>query len=840
MKKIVYISMGLVAVLAISCSKKDSPVSTPAETAKQNLKEVSITVGAPEDIETKVAYAYDEAEKKLKLTWEDGDKITLQKGSDAYTLSTDTDNITSGGKMATFTGSVPDGEGTYDVFYAGNGENAMTLAELEAMDYSVQTQSANDNTSHLKFAARLKGVTFTPGTDDIYFTADWAKEHGNGTYQQSGAIRIRLQNPGTVTGVNCVKLIAPSEIFYKDNRLSEKTNVLTVNFGTSALQTSDDHIVAYAMLPWSDIALPEGQYEVRFEASDFDIYKKTFSVASGVKFVSTAVNSITLNKTGLNLQPFYGGTGSEEDPYLIANVRHFKNISTLAANDGSYLEANYRQVVNLQFNEVITNYMIGSSEKPFRGTYVGYNRFTRKAEQQKLLGLTINANEENSVGVFRYVTGTIDKIIITSSSSITGAETVGALVGTLLDGGTVSNCKYSSSSVTGSRKVGGLVGEAKGLAKITNCQTDDTVNSGSAIYVGGIVGYVTSAEVTNCVNMADVTGGQFVGGIAGDMEDGKIYACVNSANVTSNNTEAGGIVARIQGGTIRACYTSDGVLISGYSRIGGIAGYQSNQGKGASLIINCAAKSNIRSTNSGNNGAAGGLVGYMYSAADKGDVILTNSVALGSGIYNTWKNTAYLGAIVGQVNGAEALCYVRNCYSQHNSTTNVGAAVYYSSKSDGSTITNTKQTYMGGIYGNLVKGTVQNCYCVGADNANGNGINNNAAVGAGSKGSDGAAGNTRMVKNAVKNGTATVNPSGWTIAFSQIKPTSVTSAYLVDIMNLGTWTDSGMTVRQSYFSSEGTPEEVCEWVGLNGTSPASYDPAYPSELKQLGNKYYPN
>ncbi len=837
MKKIVYISMGLLAILAISCSKKDSPVSTPTETAKQNLKEVSITVGAPEDIETKVAYAYDETEKKLKLTWEEGDKIVLQRGDQAYPFTATT--ISENGKMATFTGTSA-GEGTYDVFYAGKGTEAMTLAEVEAMDYSVQTQSANDNTSHLKFAARLNGVTFTPGTDDIYFTADWAQEKG-GTYQQSGAIRIRLQNPGTVTDVDCVKLIAPSEIFYKDNRLSEKTNVLTVNIDTGTLQASD-HIVAYAMLPWSDIALPEGQYEVRFEASDFDIYKKTFSVASGVKFVSTAVNSITLNKTGLNLQPFYGGTGSEEDPYLIANARQFKNISTLAAIDDSYLAAHYRQVVNLMFNqEDITNYMIGSSEmKPFSGTYVGYDRFNAVGAQQRLLGLTINANGENSVGVFRYVTGTIDKIIITSSSSITGAETVGALVGTL-DGGTVSNCKYSSSSVTGSSKVGGLVGEAKGQAKITNCQTDDTVNSGSAIYVGGIIGYVTSAEVTNCVNMANVTGRQFVGGIAGDLEDGKIYACVNNANVTSNNTEAGGIVARIQGGTIRACYTSDGVLISGYSRIGGIAGYQSNQGQGASLIINCAAKSNIRSTNSGNNGAAGGLVGYMYSAADKGDVILTNSVALGSGIYNTWKNTAYLGAIVGQVNGAEALCYVRNCYSQHNSTTNIGAAVYYSTKSDGSTITNTKQTYMGGIYGNLVKGTVQNCYCVGADSANGNGINNNnAAVGAGSKGSDGAAGNTRMVKNAVKNGTATVNPSGWTIAYSQIKPTSVTSAYLVDIMNLGTWTDSGMTVRQSYISSEGTPEEVCEWVGLNGTSPASYDPAYPSELKQLGNKYYPN
>ncbi len=835
MKKIVYISMGLLAILAISCSKKDSPVSTPADTAKQNLKEVSITVGAPEDIETKVAYAYDEAEKKLKLTWEEGDKIVLQNGSDAYTLST-TDNS----KMATFTGSVPDGEGTYDVFYAGNGANAMTLDDVEAMDYSVQTQSANDNTSHLKFAARLSRVTFTPGTDDIYFTADWAQEKG-GTYQQSGAIRIRLQNPG-VTGVKSVTLTAPSAIFPKTNALNnnEIGNSIAVNLPNASIAETD-HIVVYAMLPWNDagIALPAGEYQVTIVTDKYDVWTKSKAFEANV-LSPVAVNSITLNKTSFTLQPFYGGQGTAEDPYLIANARQFKNISTLAANEDSYLAAHYRQVEDISFNGDITDSMIGPSEEhPFSGTYVGYKDGAES--KRKLRMLTITAADNAPVGIFRNVTGTIKHITV-AASEVSGEDVVGALVGTL-NGGTVSDCVHSGNNVTGSSKVGGLVGEAKGQAIITNCetQTGDTVNPGSANYVGGIVGYVTSAEVTNCVNMADVTGRQFVGGIAGDLEDGKIYACVNNANVTSNNTEAGGIVARIQGGTIRACYTSDGVLISGYSRIGGIAGYQSNQGQGASLIINCAAKSKIRSTNSGNNGAAGGLVGYMYSAADKGDVILTNSVALGSSIYNTWKNTAYLGAIVGQVNGAEALCYVRNCYSQHNSTTNTGAAVYYSSKSDGSTITNTKQTYMGGIYGNLVKGTVQNCYCVGADSANGNGINkDNAAVGAGSKGSDGLAGNTRMVKNAVKNGTATVNPSGWTIAYSQIKPTSVTSAYLVDIMNLGTWTDSGMTVRQSYISSEGTPEEVCEWVGLNGTSPASYDPAYPSELKQLGNKYYPN
>lgn len=504
----------------------------------------------------------------------------------------------------------------------------------------------------------------------------------------------------------------------------------------------------------------------------------------GVSTFTVSRGNWTADRNQIYTMSFYaglfsGGDGTEENPYKIANSRDFKNLIKYCSEGYGY-----------DPNQMIT-----------ATTFLAaHYQQTADIDLKSAAIEPIGSTSAPFTGVYDGNSKKLENVQISTTSNDTGLFAY-------LDGATVKDLTVSGTIQSTGGNVGSLAGHSDG------------------------------ALISRYVNEAEVKGGQFVGGIVGNMNDGKIYACVNSADVTSTNTEAGGIVGRIQGGTIRACYTSAGILVSGYSRIGGIAGYQSNQGGGASLIINCAAKSNIKSTNSGNKGAAGGLVGYMYSAADKGDVVLINSVALGSGIYNTKQADSYLGAIVGQVNGAEALCYVRNCYSQHNSTTNTGASVYYSA--DGSNITNTKQTYMGGIYGYLQKGTVQNCYCVGADNANGNGINSNASVGAGSKGTDGAAGNTRMIKNAVKNGTATVNPSGWTIAFSLIKPTTVTSAYLMDIMNLGTWTDSNMNARQSYTSSEGTPETVCEWVGLNGTSPSSYDPAYPVELKELGSQYYP-
>ena len=510
---------------------------------------------------------------------------------------------------------------------------------------------------------------------------------------------------------------------------------------------------------------------------------------------------------------FSGGAGVDGDPYLIANARDFKNLQKYTVEGytpgsktaASFLSAYYKQTANIDFkNASLTPIGIGAGASAFSGTYDGNGK--------QLQNVNINVDTQFAAP-FGYVNnGTIKNLTVSGIITKTG-ETDNSLSG-------------------------GIAGILRGTAQVTGCTNQATITS-TATYTGGIAGrlYDSTASISDSHNSGTVSGVACVGGIVGNQEGGKVYACENSGNVTASQAEAGGIAGRFQGGTIKACYSANGALISGASCVGGIAGYQSNKGRGASLIINCASKSKIKSTGDGNNGAAGGLVGYMYSAAEKGDVVLTNSVALGNGVFNTNQADSYLGAIVGQVNGAAKLCYVRNCYSQHNSTTNPSAAVYYSS--DGSTITSTKGANMGGIYGYLDRGTVQNCYCVGTDGANGNGININAYAGAGAKTDNGSAGNTRMVSNAVKNGTATVNASTWTIAVSSIKPTEMTTAYLVDIMNLGTWTSASKDVRSSYISSEGTEEFVCEWVGLNGTAPATYDPAYPSELKDLGTSYRP-
>ena len=325
---------------------------------------------------------------------------------------------------------------------------------------------------------------------------------------------------------------------------------------------------------------------------------------------------------------FSGGAGVDGDPYLIANARDFKNLQKYTVEGytpgsktaASFLSAYYKQTVDIDFkNASLTPIGIGGGASAFSGTYDGNGK--------QLQNVSINVDTQFAAP-FGYVNnGTIKNLTVSGIITKTGD--------------------------TGNSLSGGIAGILNGAAQITGCTNQATITS-TATYTGGIAGrlYGTSASISNSHNSGSVTGVSYVGGIVGDEEGGKVYACENRGNVTASSSEAGGIAGRFQGGTIKACYSANGALISGASRIGGIAGYQSNQGTGASLIINCASKSQIKSTGDGNNGAAGGLVGYMYSAADKGDVVLTNSVALGNGVFNTNQEDSYLGAIVGQVNGA--------------------------------------------------------------------------------------------------------------------------------------------------------------------------------------------
>ena len=167
---------------------------------------------------------------------------------------------------------------------------------------------------------------------------------------------------------------------------------------------------------------------------------------------------------------------------------------------------------------------VGDSSTPFKGTFDGGGH--------KITGLKITSG--SYIGLFGYVgAGAVIENVKLAGAEVSGTERVGALIGRIVGGATVSNCSVDSTSkVVGSgSNTGGLIGEVFGpttgtitvnLDHLTNhAAVENTADAHSR--AAGIIAQVTRG--------ANVT----------------ISNCENRGSITTNNGYAGGIVAAKQG-----------------------------------------------------------------------------------------------------------------------------------------------------------------------------------------------------------------------------------------------------------------------------------------------------
>lgn len=175
---------------------------------------------------------------------------------------------------------------------------------------------------------------------------------------------------------------------------------------------------------------------------------------------------------------------------------------------------------------------IGTSEKPFLGTFDGNNHVVSNLkvsgfENAGLFGCAGNSTESkegriSNLGVdganvegITYagviagqLYGTMEKCwssgsVTATSSETSTAEAGGGLVGEVIDGSTISNC-YSTASVT-APLAGGVVGSLDGTLKY--CYATGKVTSNGP--AGGICGIVSNvANINNCLamNAGGITG----------------------------------------------------------------------------------------------------------------------------------------------------------------------------------------------------------------------------------------------------------------------------------------------------------------------------------------------
>jgi hypothetical protein len=278
--------------------------------------------------------------------------------------------------------------------------------------------------------------------------------------------------------------------------------------------------------------------------------------------IIAAASSITNAK-------YSGGSGTDNDPYLIATAEDMNQIG----QDQNDWNKCFKMTANVNLCA-------------YSGTV--FNR----------IGINIMPNNKAFSGVFNGNGHTIWNFTYTKDDDYTG------IFGAVSATGRIENVSLSDVNITGHNYVGGLIGYNKGT--IYKCNTTGKVASPNQTYdIGGLAGFNTG-DINNCYSISAVTSGDgagHIGGLAGE-NAGNIDNCYAAGNI--NGGYASGSLGGLAGnntGSISNCYATGSVNGGDQSeKLGGLVGF--NDGNS---ISNCYSTGNV--TGGVESSSLGGLAG---------------------------------------------------------------------------------------------------------------------------------------------------------------------------------------------------------------------------------------
>ncbi|MBS4013774.1 MAG: fibrobacter succinogenes major paralogous domain-containing protein [Bacteroidetes bacterium] len=257
--------------------------------------------------------------------------------------------------------------------------------------------------------------------------------------------------------------------------------------------------------------------------------------------------SVRCIKNQLPIEDFEGGSGTEGDPYLVANAAQLNNVR-------NFLGAHFRQTADIDLG--VAPWNEGQGWEPigeygwddplystfFTGVYDG-NGF-------EIQNLTINRPQMVRVGLFGASFGLGELYgefhnIALIDVNVTGSDEVGALIGHL-GGESLITKSYATGNVNGTTmnaytRVGGLVGIVMNNSVINSSYFNGEVNGYGR--VGGLAGEV-SGFVQNCYATGIVSAMEFGGGLVGDLWAGNIDKSYSVA-VVNCDINCGGLTANV-------------------------------------------------------------------------------------------------------------------------------------------------------------------------------------------------------------------------------------------------------------------------------------------------------
>lgn len=451
--------------------------------------------------------------------------------------------------------------GVYTLTDQTQGAHTYTVSH-EAGDYAAQTGTitvkSSDMTKTFTLALNRHKLTFTglpvdaelivkSGTDTLKAESDGSYAVTNGTYSYTVTKFGCADAEGTVT-VNRADAVQPITM--------TRAPSATVRF-TYAEDAAPTIKVAYAKSIWNKVTmsaeadgsylLPVGyKYEWTFDSAKYVAQSGEIDL-NGVEAGSEKSIEIPMS-----LKP--AGSGSAEDPYLIADASQLRWFAAQVNDNGkSAICAQLTADIDLKDAEWTP---IGKSTSyAYKGTFDG--------NDHEIKNLYVTGTTSNCYGLFGVLGagGTIRNLTVSGSVEITGSGNnyygIGGIVGQLGGAGTIENCT-NRAAVSGNYSTAGIVGRVGSSGgTIRACANLGDISGSNN--VGGIVGYVYyGVTASHCYNRGAVTAEvSKAGGIVGYMDDSgaKFSNCYTTGVVTGKDSAA--VVGKKSSGSISGCYYLD-------------------------------------------------------------------------------------------------------------------------------------------------------------------------------------------------------------------------------------------------------------------------------------------
>jgi uncharacterized repeat protein (TIGR01451 family)/uncharacterized repeat protein (TIGR02543 family) len=294
---------------------------------------------------------------------------------------------------------------------------------------------------------------------------------------------------------------------------------------------------------------------------------------------------------------FAGGSGTENDPYLITNGEQLAHLK-------DFLGPNHSR----KFFKLTADIDLGGQPWTPIGTGIGYDAF-----QGHLIGdghtvSNLSVCNNSHAGLFGYI-ASAEICDMTIKDATVSGKSAGAFVGTVSGNANLCNLHLKDSDISSTYAAGGIVGEIASSSGYTTTVCCSSVENGAVKATGS--GYGSGAHA---------------GGIVGDFSSsgGRVYiqrSYCAAGNVTSRSGCAGGILgssAQRCDSTAPAfhilnCYNTAPISITGVpvankqNAAGGIAGFV---WRTQSDIKYCYNSGTISTTNGTNASYAAGIGGY--------------------------------------------------------------------------------------------------------------------------------------------------------------------------------------------------------------------------------------